>query len=44
MFEYREDAKYLTVPQCLMDLTNRGGFEQMFERQSRLFLRTSSPG
>lgn len=27
-----------------MDLTDRGGFEQMFVGQSRLFLRTSSLG
>lgn len=28
-----------TVPQCLTDLTNRGGFEETFEEQSRFFRR-----
>lgn len=39
MFQYRQDTKYLTVPWCLTDLNNRGGFEETFEGQSRFFIR-----
>lgn len=39
MFEYKEDAQYLTVLQCLTELTNREGFEQTFEGQTRFFTR-----
>lgn len=28
-----------TVPQCLAGITNRGGFEETFEEQSRFFIR-----